>query len=129
MQRRAVVLGLGGSPDAEERAAVARLTIEGYAARYVRVAKRLEREPCELAVSRHADLLRPYPLTERIVEKTPEVEAEVPQGFPALPPGYSLFSSGPRWSLRNENGTQVHDKMLYKGAMIALIEELTHAVE
>lgn len=111
-------------PDEEERATVARLNIEGFDARYVYVRWQGELESCELAVSRHGDLLRPYPLTERIIENVPEGVTEVPSGFPPLPPGHSLMKSGPRWSLRNANGKQVHDKMLYKGAMIELLTEM-----
>jgi len=127
--RRAVVLGKDVSPDEIEKAALARLTIEGYRARFVWVRwDSGEREECEVAVSQYADFLKPYPVSEGIGGFVPAAaEGIVPSGFPKLPQGHSLHQSGPRFSLRNEYGTQVHDKMLFKGAMIALIEELAHA--
>lgn len=125
MKRSAVVLGQGGHPDWAEARAVARLRLEGFDARYVRVLDPRDKEDAEVAVSRHAEFLRPYAITERIIENTPEVAAEdVPSGFPPLPPGYSLVASGPRFSLRNENGTQIHEKMLYKAAMADLIRDI-----
>lgn len=127
-KRRVVVLGKEPFPDEIEKAAIARFTIEGCWARFVWARWPDEKEPCEVAVSQHADLLKHYAISEQIGVLSPAAaEGIVPSGFPKLPPGYTLHQSGPRFSLRNEYGSQVHDKMLFKGAMILLITELTDA--
>jgi len=128
-QRRAVVLGKGIEPDDVERAAMARFTIEGFRATYVYARwDQGEVEDCDVALSQYPDLLKPYRVSEQIGVLFPAAaEGIVPSGFPKLPPGYTLHQSGPRFSLRNQYGSQAHDKMLFKGAMIELIRELTHA--
>jgi hypothetical protein len=130
MERRvAAVLGKGATPDGTEQAALARFTIEGYRARYVYLRWETgDLEPCDVALSQYPDLLKGYPVSEQIGVLFPAAaEGIVPSGFPKLPQGHTLHQSGPRFSLRNEFGTQVHDKMLFKGAMILLIQELTDA--
>lgn len=134
MKRIGIVLGKGGSPDEGERGALLRLSAEGYHARYVKGTANLknkwEREDCNVAVSRYHEFLEHYPITELIEGFTPEAaQGIVPSGFPQLPPGYTLHQAGPRFSLRDQHGAQVHDKMLYKGGMTDLIKSLTDGVE
>lgn len=128
MKEKAVILGKGRKPDADEiRLLESMRTLKSHARFVYCRADRLDvPESCTIAYSKHADLLVPYKNTEIINSNSGGAKGVVPDGFPALPEGYCLHKAGPAyWKLVDGDGVQVNAKNMLKKDMIPLIKSLT----
>jgi len=127
-KQKAVILGKGREPDADEKRLVEALRTEKSHARFVycRSDRLTEPEKCTIAFSKHKDLLEPYPNSEIINSKSGGAKGVVPQdGFPPLPDGYCLHKAGTAyWKLIDGDGVQVHPKGMLKRDMIPFLEGL-----
>jgi hypothetical protein len=81
----------------------------------VRKGREHDLEPCDRAVSRYPELVRPYGTRGEVLS---------PDRKSGLPPGYRLEKAGPYFRLFGPDGAQAHEKALHGSAMDALIADL-----